>query len=128
MNKTIFCVKCQKEVNANLITGKQAYPHRPDLYKKYFWKCPVCGNFVGCHKNSKTHEPLGVIPTLELKKARMKAHYFIDRLWQSGKYTRKQVYKLLSSYMGYHYHTATTKTLEECEKVITKAKELWAYN
>lgn len=121
----IKCENCAKDVEAQLITGNIAYPHRQDLYNLYFWRCPECSNFVGTHKNSNKHAPLGTIPSPQLKQARIKAHYYIDRLWKEKLYKRPEVYKLISDYMGYRYHNATTRTVEECEKAIAYAKQLY---
>lgn len=119
------CENCAKDVETLLITGDIAYPHRQDLYNLYFWQCPQCKSFVGTHKNSKHHAPLGTIPSQELKQARIKAHFFIDRLWKEKIFTRKQVYKLLSEYMSFAYHNGTTRNVEECEKAIAYAKYLY---
>lgn len=121
----IRCENCKKEVAALLITGAIAYPHRKDLCNLYFWQCPICKNFVGTHKNSTKHIPLGSIPNKELKYARMKAHYYIDKLWKEKLYTRQEVYQLISDYMGFRYHNATTRNAEECEKALNYAKELY---
>lgn len=123
--QNIFCLCCNKEIKASLKTGDKIYPHRKDLYNLYFWQCPKCGNFVGTHKNSPKHAPLGNIPSIELKKARISAHYYIDRLWKSKLYTRADVYKLISKEMGYSYHTGTTRTIEECNKAKDIAIKLY---
>lgn len=128
MHQIIRCENCQKEVDALLITGDIAYPHRKDLYSLNFWQCPYCKNFVGTHKNSKKHVPLGSIPSQNLKQARIKAHFYIDKLWKDKLYTRKEVYQLISNYMGFPYHNGTTRSIEECEKAINYAKELYHQN
>ena len=112
----IFCVKCNKDVEANLVTGKVIYSHRPDLYNLKFYQCPICKNYVGTHKG--TIRPLGYIPTPELKQARIKVHNKLDCLWKSNKYKRHEIYKALSKYFGYEYHNGTTKSIEECNKAI----------
>ena len=112
----IFCVECNKYIKANLVTGEIIYPHRPDLYNVKFYQCPICKNYVGIHKG--TIEPLGCIPTPELKQARIKVHNKLDYLWKSGKYKRHKIYKALSGHFGYRYHNGTTKSIEECNKAI----------
>lgn len=111
----LWCCNCQKEVNAALCKGDVVYPHRPDLYKKNFYKCPTCGNFVGCHP--KTTRPLGCIPTPEIKLARIKVHEKMDPIWKSGKITRNALYRLISKRLGYTYHNGGTKSVTECLKV-----------
>ena len=115
----IFCCNCNKEVNTILTTGEEIYPHREDLYKLNFYKCSCCGNFVGCHKNyNKFPKPLGVIASKEIKEKRIEIHNIIDPIFISGKIERKKIYKLLSNSLGYSYHTANIKTIEEANKVI----------
>lgn len=116
---TIYCTGCKKDVKAELSNGKEIYPHRPDLYTYPFWKCKSCGNYVGTHhKSNLPLRPLGVIPTPQLKEARMTIHKMLDPLWKSGKMRRKEVYNLISSQLGYQYHTAEIRSLEEAEKVL----------
>ena len=111
----IFCVQCEKDINGMLCSGKEIYPHRVDLYEKHFYKCPHCGNFVGCHPGTK--RPLGCIPTNELKQARKKLHDLLDPLWKSKKIKRTHLYKQISKSLGYTYHTGNTKSIEECNKI-----------
>lgn len=116
MKTEIWCCACSERVMADLVGGKDVYPHREDLYDLRFYKCPHCGNFVGTHKADR--RPLGCIPTPELKYARQKIHEILDPLWQ-GKApgTRKKIYQALSDALGYEYHTANTRTIEECRTV-----------
>lgn len=118
----IWCCGCQKEINAWMITGNTCYPHRPDLYELTFWQCPHCKNFVGSHK--KTLRPLGVIATKEIKTRRHKIHEIIDPLWQQGYINRKKLYKIISDELGYEYHTAETRSMEELDKIEELANKL----
>lgn len=114
----IHCCGCELKANARLTNGAEVYPHRSDLNKLPFWKCDSCGNFVGCHhKTSKPTQPLGCIPTPEIKKARQHIHQVLDPLWQSGKYKRGHVYKIISDKIGWKYHTASIKTIEEARDI-----------
>jgi len=108
----IWCCNCQKEINGALTSGAEIYPHRQDLYTKYFYKCPHCGRFVGCHPNTK--RPLGCIPTDAVKSARKMLHAKMDPLWKSGKISRYKLYKYISQKLGYTYHNGETKTVSEC--------------
>ena len=110
------CINCNKDVDAELVTGNIIYPHRPDLKNRNFYKCPLCGEYVGCHPN--TIKPLGCIPSKELRQARIKVHNKLDILWRSGKYKRAEIYKTLSEHFGYKYHNGNTKTVTECEEAI----------
>jgi hypothetical protein len=112
---------------ARLTSGAEIYPHRSDLADLPFWKCDTCGNYVGCHhKTGKPTEPLGNIPTPELRKARNHIHAILDPLWQSKKYRRKELYGLISDHMGFGYHTAKLRTIEEARKVYKFLKGLAA--
>lgn len=117
----IFCINCNKDIEAVLTSGKEIYTHRTDLYNLKFYKCPICKNYVGCHKG--TDKPLGCIPTKQLKQARMKAHNYIDKYWKTGICKRKEIYKILSNHFGYEYHNGNTKTIEECEEAIKVINE-----
>ena len=112
----IYCCKCEKDVQAPIVKGSEIYPHRPDLYNLNFYKCPICGNYVDCHKG--TVRPLGCIPTRELRLARNKLHAKMDPLWKDKKLiSRKDLYAKISEKLGYTYHNGETKTLIECFKV-----------
>ena len=115
----IYCCNCNKDVNVILTNGEEVYPHRKDLYKLNFYKCIHCSNFVGCHKSySKVPKPLGVIASKEIKEKRIIIHNIIDPLFLSGKINRKELYKIISDRLGYTYHTANIKTIEEANKVL----------
>ena len=86
--------------NAELTTGYKVYPHRPDLADLKVWACFPCDAWVGTHKNSPTHAPLGRLANAELRKAKMAAHAAFDPLWKSGQMTRKEAYRRLSEKMG----------------------------
>lgn len=114
----IYCCKCESKVEARLTSGVEIYPHRDDLHSLPFWKCDRCNNFVGCHHKTKDRtRPLGCIPTPEIKNARKYIHKILDPLWQSGKHSRKEIYKFISDSIGWKYHTAKIKTLEEGRKI-----------
>lgn len=123
--KEIYCCKCEGTTSARLTDGKEIYPHRKDLYDLPFWKCDICGNFVGCHhKTTNRTNPLGCIPSPAIKNARQHIHKVLDPLWQSGSFKRKQIYAILSKELGWKYHTANIKTVEEGRKVYRILKRL----
>lgn len=110
----LYCCACQDDVEAVLVTGKEIYPHRPDLHSMPFWKHEACGNFVGCHHKTKNRTaPLGCIPSPEIKDARKHIHALLDPLWQSGKIGRKEIYAEISAKVGWKYHTAKTRSIDE---------------
>lgn len=121
----IYCCECQHDIEANLVTGAEVYPHRPDLSKIPFWKCPTCGNYVGCHyKTSSSTKPLGCIPSAEIREARSHIHRILDPLWKSGRIGRTDLYKMLTEKLGWTYHTSHIRTIEEARKVYQLVKEI----
>jgi hypothetical protein len=120
----IYCCGCNREMDARLTDGLEVYPHRPDLQKLTFWKCDACGNYVGCHhKTDEPTKPLGVIPTPALKRARQNIHLALDPLWQKQGRSRKKIYRMLSSKLGYQYHTAEIRCVSEAQKVLGILRE-----
>ena len=113
----IYCVECKKDVDAKLVTGKDVYPHRSDLYNLLFYKCPTCGGFVGTHKDG-SERPLGCIASAELKKARIMVHNRMDKLWKSGRIKRGKLYSIISKEIGYDYHSGETREVKECYRVL----------
>lgn len=116
--KEIHCCGCETKIMARLTDGAEIYPHRPDLSKLPFWKCDDCGNYVGCHHKTKnrTH-PLGCIPTPEIKSARQHIHRILDPIWKNGEMPRKKIYAILTERLGWKYHTANIRSVEEARKI-----------
>lgn len=71
------------------------------------WLCTPCDAWVGCHKNSKNHKPLGRLANKELRHWKVRAHAAFDPLWKrkmmagssKGK-ARNAGYKWLAKRMG----------------------------
>ena len=121
----IYCCGCEEKIEARLTNGKEAYPHRRDLYKHPFWICDRCKLTVSCHHKTKNPtQPLGCIATPQIKNARRHIHALLDPLWESGKYKRAKVYKLISDKFGREYHTAHIRTIEEARDVYRFIKTL----
>ena len=121
----IYCCHCKDKVQPEFVTGEQIYPHRGDLKDLPFWRCVGCGNYVGCHhKTGNPTKPLGNIPTPELRAARKHIHALLDPLWKAGKYKRTHIYTMISDHMGFGYHTAQIRTIEEARKVYKFVKRL----
>lgn len=125
--REIYCAGCEEKIAARLTDGTEIYPHRPDLADLPFWKCDVCGNHVGCHHKTKDRtRPLGVIPTPEIREARKHIHRILDPLWQSGRFKRHKLYKLISDRVGWGYHTANIRSIEEARQVYRIVREIAA--
>jgi hypothetical protein len=113
----IYCCNCEKEVEAKKVLGKEIYPKREDLKTFVFWRCDTCKGYVGSHQGSRKKRPLGCIPSPEIKNARLHLHKLIDPVWQNNRMGRSKLYKLISNELGYTYHTANIKSIEEARTV-----------
>lgn len=121
----IYCCGCFADVKARLTSGAEIYPHRSDLHKIPFWKCKACGNHVGCHYKTKNRtRPLGNIPTPEIRSARQHIHKILDPLWTGKRVSRRRIYERISEKIGYNYHTANIKTIDEARKIYRVIKDL----
>lgn len=111
----IYCAVCRSDQECTQTTGEEIYPHRSDLKFLEFWKCDKCQNYVGCHK--KTGKPLGIIVSKEVKNARQEIHKLIDPVWKSGRIKRSELYQRITDALGYRFHTAEIKTLNEARHI-----------
>jgi len=117
-NRCPYCNSETKKVDSSIIYGKS---YGTVLVCSNY---PVCDAFVGTHKSS--GEPLGRLANPVLREYKKKAHAAFDILWQSGKMTRTQAYKLLSkklrlpvniTHIGYF-------DVDECKRVIEICTEM----
>lgn len=120
--RQIFCCQCNTRVNAVKVTGFVIYHHRQDLWEKVFYQCPHCKAYVGTHSDG---SPLGVIPSKELREARVRVHNVIDPLWKSGKIKRGKLYGMIARHFGLKaYHTGEIGTVEFADRVIEYVKKI----
>jgi hypothetical protein len=119
-----FCPYCGKQ--SKLVTGKQVYPHLPQLGDKYFYLCKPCDAYVGCHRM--TAEPKGTLAKADLRAARKAAHLAFDPHWQSGKMSRGSAYKRLTAelHRGSQVHIGQSD-IETCRRIIAICKD-WSAN
>jgi hypothetical protein len=96
----ILCPYCGTP--AHLVGGDTVYPNRPDLRHLWFWICVPCDAYVGTHKNSPKHKPLGRLANANLRYWKMMAHAAFDTLWQhgDGNMTRNDAYAWLALRLG----------------------------
>lgn len=92
----VTCDYCGKA--AEFVTGREVYPHRPDLFGKKLYRCLPCNAVVGCHEGTET--PLGRLANPELRKAKMEAHAFFDPIWKGKSKKRGSAYAWLSDQLG----------------------------
>lgn len=94
MNAPI-CPYCNSQ--SKLTAGCVVYPHRPDLFDKWFYQCAPCDAYVGCHPNSRT--ALGRLANAELRKFKSLAHKAFDPIWKTKTMKRSDAYKALATEM-----------------------------
>ena len=123
--RTIFCATCNKDIEARLTDGKEIYPQSPSFYHLPFWKCDICGNYVGCHHKTKNRtKPLGCIPSEAVRNARKHIHKLLDSIWKENKMARKEIYAAISEKLGWKYHTANIRTIDEAREVYRILQEI----
>jgi hypothetical protein len=100
---TPACPYCGK--NSELVTGRDVYPGRQNLWDKPIYRCAPCGAWVGCHPG--TTRALGRLADAGLRRAKMAAHDAFDPLWRKGPggaaahfQTRATAYEWLSGQLG----------------------------
>jgi hypothetical protein len=150
----IYCCGCQADIPARLTSGREIYPHRPELAHIPFMICDTCHNHVGCHhklSGDGRTKPLGVIPTPDLRRARKEIHEILDPLWKyprrlpGGKFARmggpngtklgpdlsknrSHIYREIANRLRYpggkEYHTAEIRTIEEAREVYRVVREI----
>ena len=81
-----------------MVTGREVYPHRPDLFDKPFWACLPCGAWAGCHP--RTEKRMGRLANAETRRLKMAAHAAFDPLWKSGRMSRTKAYAWLREKLG----------------------------
>jgi len=112
----VTCPYCNEP--AKLITGDKLYPHRRDLYHKFFYQCAPCKAYVGCHPDST--KPLGRLATAELRKAKQEAHVAFDSIWRHGDLPRWEAYKWLAKELNIPADTCHIGQFDtsQCRRVI----------
>jgi hypothetical protein len=122
--KPVFCPYCKND--ASLVTGREIYPHRQDLFSRRFWACMPCKAWVGCHEGSKGHKPLGRLANAELRILKQQAHAVFDPKWKhSRSISRKDAYAILADKLGIPVKQCHIGYFDEetCRKVIQICNE-----
>lgn len=122
---SIVCDYCGQK--AALVKSSVIYgPTCPDF--GLMWYCKDCQAWVGTHKNSKDHKPLGRLANKELRLAKVKAHDAFDPLWKrkmykekcSKSHSRKAGYKWLAQQLNISAHECHIGmfSVEQCMQVV----------
>ena len=119
---------CSCGKTAQLVSGKEIYPHRKDLYSLSFWLCKDCNAYCGCHKGTTT--PLGTLANPELRELRKKCHAEFDPIWKNYSVSRNVAYKWMMSVMqlpSKSCHIAMFD-VEQCKKLLAEICQGWEQN
>lgn len=129
----LLCTKCGKA--AQVVTGKELYPHREDLWNRNFYACLPCKMWVGVHPG--TLIPLGSLASAELRFLRHRAHELFDKMWHTRRWSKRKkdrrkmrndAYLWLAEQMGIDdiakCHIGMF-TEEQCRKAIRILGDYW---
>lgn len=109
-----YCNNPAKLVDSSVVYGRSY---------GMIWLCKPCDAYVGVHKSSATHMPLGTLANRATREARKRAHAAFDPLWKSRRLNRSYAYQLLSEFLGIDgkdTHIGNF-TVEQCERVVVFA-------
>ena len=114
-----LCPYCKNK--AVLIDSRVIYGKSYGL----IWLCYPCKAWVGTHKNSPTHKPLGSLAKEDLRILRMKAHEVFDSLWRKWGISRREAYAYLQNLMDMTPEQAHIGRFNEyeCRKLLKLLKE-----
>lgn len=90
------CPYCGNRVP--LVTGKEVYPHRPDLWDKPIWACLPCKAWAGCHPGGTRR--VGRVANAADRALKIKAHAAFDPIWKAGRMSRGEAYSWLAKEIG----------------------------
>ena len=74
----VTCPYCQKPA----VLEDSAVVYRWRSYGM-IWRCAPCDAYVGTHKNSRQHAPLGRLANKELREWKKAAHRAFDPVWKN---------------------------------------------
>lgn len=103
--RTMFCVECNKDVEAQKVNGCFIYKDRPDLRDKVLYRCPFCRNYAT--------NVADVIPNKAIRQLRKRIHGTLDPLWEQGIVSRGWVYRRMSDKLGYTFHNGAIRTMQQ---------------
>ena len=87
-----ICPYCGKE--SELIDSAEVYGESYGA----MYICRDCNAYVGCYSGTTT--ALGRLADADLRKAKMRAHHYLDQLWKDRRQRRYSTYTWLSKQLG----------------------------
>lgn len=111
-----YCGKPAEYVDSAVIYHGKSYG--------MIYRCEPCGAYVGVHRGTNT--PLGRLANAELRTYKKAAHNEFDKLWKTGKMTRRAAYIRLQKIMGMSADKAHIGKfgVPECKTLIDRLKKL----
>lgn len=117
--RKVYCLKCKNFMKASLVTGADVEPSMINGRGNFFYQCPVCKGYVGCHKNANSRtEPLGVIPSEQVRLARGRVYNAICIVAKHHDCKVAVVYKKLAQKMGRRMTIANIRSGDEALKIL----------
>jgi hypothetical protein len=118
---TVICPYCNKPaklVDSSIVYGGKSYG--------MIWLCQPCDAYVGVHKNSKDHAPLGRLANAELRWWKREAHAAFDPLWKEGTMSRGDAYRWMQRVLVMSQYEAHIGKFDisECRALIRATEEL----
>lgn len=98
----VICPYCN--CSALLVKGCEIYPHRAELAEQFYWICPQCKAYSGCHKGQ--GRPRGTLANEELRRLRRKVHWLFDPTWKNAGIQREDGYVWLARKLNIPYIAA----------------------
>jgi hypothetical protein len=127
--RTVICDYCKEKTI--LVPDTKVYGRS---YGGKLWICVPCDAWVGCHKGSKDHAPLGRLANDELRRWKIRAHAAFDPLWKakiridkcSQSEARKAGYVWLANELGIELKKCHIGYMDVamCEKVVKLCKSI----
>lgn len=108
--------------SSKLVDSREIYGRSYGLV----WHCRPCDAYVGVHKDSPTHAPLGSLANRDTRAWRVRAHDAFDPLWKRGRVSRSDAYKMLADKLRISPARTHISWLdvEGCKEVVRAAKEI----
>jgi hypothetical protein len=117
----VECPYCHND--AELVHSSVIYGYKDKNYGM-FWLCVPCDAYVGTHKNSSFHAPLGRLANKELRRWKQNAHAVFDPIWKDHRrpdcVSRKAAYAIMAKLLGLPKDKAHIGKLdiEQCKKLV----------
>lgn len=128
----VYCCKCHKEVDAQLVSGMTTNVHRPEYWKRRYYQCPQCLNYCLAQKFDDEWKPMASIAGPALRAERQRLHDLLDPVWKADPYpfeSRKGWYKYLTIGMNrgpdYQFHFGFLRSFKECKRAEMLIKKIY---